>query len=312
MENIIFFGSSDFSAGILSAMLLKFNIAAVVTQPDKPVGRKHQVSETPVAELAKANGIKIFKPESLKNPDFIKSIQEINPEIFVVVAYGKIIPGVILNIAKQGALNIHGSVLPEYRGASPIHSALRDGRKTTGITVMLMDKEMDHGPILMQKSIPISPDDTFKVLEQKLLSLAEEMILESIPLYLNGDIEPKPQDDSSATYCGLLSKQDGLADWSGSRAAEIYNQFRAYLVWPGLWSKYKGKILKITKCQVSDIEPGPGKAPGSVFLVGEEVFVACKGGSLQIEAVQLEGKQPVAAKDFINGHKDFAESVLGN
>jgi methionyl-tRNA formyltransferase len=304
---ITFFGTSKFSADILSSLKANFNIVAVVTQPDKPVGRKQEITPSPVAELAGTLNIPVLKPNTLKSSEAFEQIKALNSDLFVVVAYGKIIPQNILDLAAKGPINIHGSLLPKYRGASPIHAALLNGEKETGITIMLMDSEMDHGPILLMRALDIAPDDTFIELEDKMSVLAQDLINEAIPKYLSGELKPQEQNHSEATFTKIIAKEDGKIDWN-NKAEDIYNKYRAYVVWPGIWTTFNGKVFKIKKCGLS---PHQTDIPaGTVFEKDGSVLVQTGSGSLELIEVQVEGKNPVVVKDFILGNKDFLGSKL--
>lgn len=309
---IAFFGTSRFSAEILAA-LKDFEIVLVLTQQDKPVGRKQEVQETPVAQTANSLGIEnVHKPASLKTPEAVEVITNARPDILVVVAYGKIIPKNILDIVPDKAINIHGSLLPKYRGASPIHAAILNGETETGITIMLMDELLDHGPILEMKSIPIEPDDTFVEVEEKLLLLAQQMIVEAIPKYLEGHSEPEPQNHDLATTCGVISKEDGKIDWTKS-AKSIYDKYRAYIVWPGIWTNWNGKYIKISQCKLAeDLVGVSGLETGTVFKKDQDYFVQCGQGALQILEVHMQDRAKVAVKFFVLGQPKFVGSRLGD
>ncbi|MDB4940146.1 MAG: Methionyl-tRNA formyltransferase [Candidatus Doudnabacteria bacterium] len=308
MTKILFFGTSDFSAKILKALSNQFEIVGVVTQTDKAVGRKKEFRQSPVAIIAGELGFKVLKPQSLKNEEALNQIKALNADIFVVIAYGKIIPQNILDLAKQGAINIHPSLLPKYRGPSPIQSVLLNGEKETGVTIMLMDQLMDHGKILLQEKINIDPDETHAQLEDKLYTLSEKLILKTIPQYLDNQITPLEQNHDQATFCKIISKEDGKIDWI-KPAAEIYNQYRAYSSWPGIWSTYNDQILKIKKITLTShlLEQS---IPGTVYKNENRIIVAAGKGSIEILELQLEGKTTTTATNFILGHKDFIGSRL--
>ena len=312
MAKITFFGTSNFSAKILRVLVSQHQIGLVITQTDKPVGRKAQITPSPVSEVAEELGLSVFKPLSLKTPEAMEAIKYSQPELFVVVAYGKIIPKNILEIPSKGPLNIHGSLLPEYRGASPIHAAIRDGKSETGITIMLMDELMDHGPILTQRAIDIQPDELFNEVENKLCKLASDLIIETIPGYIVGSILPKDQNHSEATFTKIISKESGKIDWNNS-ALSIYNQYRAYQNWPGVWTTWNDKIFKVNQCQIAqDVEGVMDlKTPGTVIEDKGHIMVVCGEGCLILNEVQLEGKQKTAIADFVRGHKDFVGLKLG-
>jgi methionyl-tRNA formyltransferase len=310
MLKIIFFGTSDFSAEILRSLLQEndLRIIAVITQPDKPVGRKMIIQESPIAVAAKEAGLLILKPSNLKAPEFINQIRSLQPDFFVVVAYGRIIPKEILEIPSLGPLNIHGSLLPKYRGASPIHTALLNGDSKTGITTMLMDDQMDHGPILIQDTVHINENETFPELERELCELAKKLIIKTIHGVADKNIQPREQDHSEATFTKIIEKNDGKINWEDS-AKNIYNRYRAFILWPGIFTIWNEKTLKITKAALSEQESG--HEAGTVFEKEEQIFVQANPGALQILEIQLEGKKPVAITDFLRGYKNFIGSKLG-
>ncbi|GAC1573227.1 MAG: methionyl-tRNA formyltransferase [Candidatus Doudnabacteria bacterium] len=306
-NKILFFGTSEFSAGILAELHLKYPLVGVITQPDKPVGRNHEIKASPVALLATQSKLPLFKPASLKDPQFEELVSKLNPDIFVVVAYGKIIPQNILELAKRGAINIHGSLLPKYRGASPIHSALLNGEEETGITIMLMDAQMDHGPLLSAQKVEIQRDETFPELEKNLAFAAKQLILETIPKYLTKEITPIPQDESLSSFTKIIAKADGKVLWQ-NKSSQIYNQFRAYYVWPGIWTNLEDKVLKIKNCQTSAEKSNHGI--GVVYQLEDKILVQCGEGSLELIEVQPEGKKSMPIKSFIAGHRNFIGSQL--
>jgi methionyl-tRNA formyltransferase len=317
MEKLIFFGTSNFSAQIFRTLSKEYRIVLTVTQPDRAVGRKAETQESSVSKESGNLGIPTYKPESLKTLEAEKIIKNAGANIFIVVAYGKIIPKNILDIAKRGPINIHGSILPAYRGASPIHSALLNGDKSTGITIMLMDAEMDHGPILSSKSIDINRDETFIELEQRLAKLAESLILETIPKYLSGEIKPQEQDHNRATFTKIITKSDGKIDWNQS-SEQIYNKYRAYIKWPGIWTIWDNKILKLLKVsplkesKIINNQNTGDIAIGTVLQLQDSIVIKCGSEMLVLEDLQLEGKQKISASDFINGRPEFIGSILGD
>jgi methionyl-tRNA formyltransferase len=220
----------------------------------------------------------------------------------------KIIPQEVLDIPELGALNIHGSLLPRHRGASPIHQALLEGDKETGITIMLMDEQVDHGPMLLQKSVMIADDDNFVTLELKLAHIAQDLIVQAIPEFAEGKLKPKEQDHSKATFTKIITKADGLIDWHKD-VRKIYNKYRAYITWPGVHTVWKGMNLKINLCR-----PMEGQfqgQPGTVSRDNERILVVCGEGALELTTIQLEGKKALPVEEFVRGHQDFIGSKLG-
>lgn len=318
MKRIIFFGTSNLAATILEGLLQKsssFEVVAVVTQPDKPAGRKQQVQQSPVAVLAANKGLKILQPLSLRAIEVEKELRELAPDMFIVAAYGKIIPKNILDLAPGQALNVHGSLLPKYRGASPIQAALLNGDKSTGITIMLMDEFLDHGPILSQESLDIDPNDTYPDLELKMANLGQILLLKALAEYSSGALLSKHQDHSQATEVKVIDKAEGKVQWQRT-VQEIYNKYRAYYSWPGIWTTWNGQILKIIKCapfenSVLDVQTfSQDLKVGTVQAEGKNVFVVCGSGLLVLKEVQLEGRKKTSIESFLAGHSDFVGSIL--
>ncbi|MHB8871552.1 MAG: methionyl-tRNA formyltransferase [Candidatus Doudnabacteria bacterium] len=305
MKKIVFFGTSEFSKEILKTLKENFEILAVVTQPDRPVGRKQEITESVVSKEARSLNVPIFKPENLKEPSAFNELKALpKADAFVVVAYGHIIPKGILDLATP--INIHGSLLPKFRGASPIQSAILSGETQTGITIMLMDEKMDHGPVLKMETVSIGPQDTFRELEQKLCSLAKEMIVPTINDYLDAKLKPVEQNHSEASFCQTITKEDGKVDWN-TDIKDVFNKYRAFIQWPGIWTTFDGKILKILKCSASSVK---ASEPGMVFEQDGKVFVGCTNGSLEILELQLEGKNPTTISDFVRGYPKFVNTKL--
>lgn len=305
---IVFFGTSNVALPVLETLYQHHDMAAVVTSPDAATGRKQAFSESPVSVLAKEMDLELLKPQKVKgNLEFINQLKNYNADIFVVVSYGKILPLEVINLPPHKTLNVHFSLLPKYRGASPIQGALLRGESQTGTSIFVLDEKMDTGPIVVQKSFPIDSDDNFITLSQKLANFSAKLLLDALPQYASGEIIPLPQDDSLATYTKIIGKQDGLVDWQSS-ASQIYNQFRAYYPWPGVWTEWNGKKLKILDCQPMEAE-SPVLEPGTVQKDG---LVCCgQGTTLKLGIVQLEGKNQASVKDFLNGYPQFTGSLLG-
>jgi methionyl-tRNA formyltransferase len=303
--NIVFFGSSNVALPVLEILHEQYSVVLVVTTPDAKVGRKQTITPSPVGLLAAELGLPLYKPEKLSDSSVIDTLQKTQADVFVVLSYGKIIPESILNIPPHKSINIHPSLLPKYRGPTPMPAALLNGDTETGTTIMLMDKEMDHGPILAQRSVPIDPDDTFLTLQDKLSKLSAHLLIDTLPGYIQGDIKPQEQNHAEATYCKLQSKEDGKINWQQT-ATQIYNQFRALYPWPGIWTTWNGQILKITFC-VPTAETS-SEAPGTVLPYG---MIACGEGTvLQINQLQLSGKNETDIQSFLNGYTSFTGSQL--
>ncbi len=303
---VLFMGSPNFAVPILEGLLIHHHVVGVVTQPDRPAGRGLKLKPPPVKELALANSIPVFQPESLRREEAIAWIAEKEPDVIVVAAFGQILPPAVLRIPPHGCLNVHASLLPRYRGAAPIPAAILNGDSETGITIILMDEGLDTGPVVARRAIPISPEDTAGSLGEKLAKLGAEILLEILPAWLEGRIQPSPQ-EGEASYAKPIRKEEGLVDWE--LPAEILaRKVRAFNPWPGAFTFWKGKLLKIWKAQPS-VSPA-GIAPGSVFRDEEGIKVACGSGALLLREIQLEGKSRVKPEEFARGHRDFVGSVF--
>ena len=295
---IIFMGTPDFAAASLEALIdSRHEIQAVVTQPDKPKGRKGELTPSPVKVIAKREGIKVYQPLKVRDEEFVDTLRAYNPDVMVVVAFGQIIPLSILKMPKYGCVNIHGSLLPKYRGAAPIQWAVLDGEKETGITTILMDEGIDTGDILLKKTIKIDADETSGSLFDKLKALGAETILETLDELEKGSITPTKQGESPTAYAKMLTKAMGLIDFTRS-AKELDCFVRGMDPWPSAYTLLAGKTLKLWK--VRAVEKS-GKA-GSVIEIGKESFtIACGEGAIEVLEVQLEGKKRMSAGDFLKG-----------
>lgn len=275
---IVFMGTPKFGAVILEKLCqVNMKPVLVITAPDKPVGRKQPVTQSPVKVVAQNYKISIIQPEKIQ--DTKHKIQNTKPDLIVVASYGQILPKEILNIPKYGCLNVHPSLLPKYRGASPIQSAILDGEKETGVTVMLMDEGIDTGPILSQSKTAVGPNETSQQLHDRLAMLGAELLIDTIPDWVEGKIKLRLQDELSATYTKILTREGGKIDWRKS-PEELDRQIRALNPWPGVYTVHKGRRIKILKARLEK-------------------------NQLIIEKVQLEGKKPTGFQDFLRGHKDF-------
>ena len=308
---IIFMGTPRLSAEILRSLLdANYDIVGVFTQPDKRVGRKQSIEKSPVKILAEENAVPVFTPTRL-DEIAIEKIRELKPDLIILIAYGKILPQAVLELPRFGAINIHPSLLPKFRGPSPIQNTLLNGEKTTGTTIMKMDPGIDTGDMLAQEKTNIDTDDTYVELEQKLLNLSAKLLLNILPQWVNGEIAPQKQDNSEASYCQMINGNDGKINWNDSTGT-IYNKYKAFIVWPGIFTHWtqKDKTRRI-KLNAINIGVGDEKHPvGKVFLDDKDVAVQAKDGKIILKMVQLEGKPTTTAKDFINGHPNFLDSIL--
>ncbi len=310
---VIFMGTPEFAVPSLQALLEnpQLDIAAVITQPDKPVGRNGMPQPSPIKQLALAQGLVVWTPAKLKNNmDIIAQIKTTNPDVIIVAAYGKILPQEILDIPKESIVNVHGSYLPKYRGASPIAAAILNGDTTTGITLMKMVLEVDAGPIIaISKPVPIEATQTQLSLSHLLAKVGADLLEKNLIPYLEGRIMLTPQDESRATYTHLIEKEDGLINWQ--EAAEITERkIRAYCPKPGAYTFWQGKRLKIAFGRVIPTQ-GSFKT-GEVWLTPDNhIAVTTSEDSLQLEIICLEGKSLTGDRDFLRGHPTIVGAVLG-
>ncbi len=303
---LVFFGTSDFSVPLLRAIAIdaRFSIVAVVTQPDRPVGRKAVLTPPPIKIAAVELGLPVLALETLKTPEAMEKLTSLSFEAAAVVSYGQLIPQAILDLAPERFLNLHGSLLPAYRGASPIAEAIKRGDSITGTTVMVMDKQMDHGPLLRSISVPILPTDTTETLSHRLSQESIPLFGETIVQYLSGTLAPTPQAHEHATFCPLLKRADGFLDWQAP-ATSIEHLIRAYTPWPGTHTLFEGKTLKILTARIGATTSEPA---GTFFLKEHALHVACQNGSsLLLETVQPEGKNAMSGISFANGQRFFAK-----
>lgn len=301
----VFFGTHEFAATILEGLISNplFLIELVVTQPDRPVGRDQRLESSPVKAIAQKYGLKIDQPENIKNYHLSLITYHLN----IVAQYGLRIPKHILNAPQYGTMNVHTSLLPKYRGASPIQSALINGETKTGVTIMLMDEGLDTGPIILQKEIAIALDDTYETLDKKLALLGLDALIEAVPQYVEGKLRPTSQNDSKATTCKKLSREDGKIDWNKS-AEEIYNLYRGLTPWPGVWTMLQGKRLKLL-----NIKPATKTIPpGQVMVENDRIYIGCGKDAIEVLELQLEGKKVMNAITFLNGYKDIEGATLSS
>ena len=307
---IAFMGTPDFSVDCLKALVeSKHEVVGVFCQPDKPVGRKQELTPPEVKVEALKHDLKIFQPVSLKNGNGIEILEEIKPDLVVVVAYGKILPHDFLVYPKYGCINIHASILPKYRGASPIHFAVLNGDEETGVTAMQMDDGLDTGDILHIKKCPIGINDTTERMYEIMAPLGAQTLMETIDMLEQGQLNPVKQDDSLSSKVGLLTRDMSAIDWSKS-AFEIHNKIRGLYSWPGASTTLGGKTLKIHSAVLSDKKAN--NKIGEVIDSNGKLIVACGDGNcIELKTVQLEGKKRMDVSAFINGYSVEKGTVLG-
>lgn len=306
---IVFFGTSDFAVTVLKGLLsFGYIIEYVVTQPEKPIGRARVIMPSPVKKTALENNITVLEPHNLKkDSNFFEQFKNFNPDICIVVSYGKIIPPQYIEVPKYGFINIHPSLLPKYRGPSPIQTSILNRDKETGVTIMKLDEQMDHGPIIA--SVPyLIPEKGHKEIEEELAKLGAELLINILPKYINGDMKPIEQNHSRASFTKMLIRDDGKINWSVS-ALEILYQIRALNPEPGTWTKWNGKILNIKKAETLCLD-SMSPDTGEVLNLNGSIAVTTKKCYLILKELQLEGKKSMDARSFVNGQRDFIGSKL--
>lgn len=307
---IVFMGTPDFAAGALKSLIeAGHEITAVVTQPDKAKGRSQELLPPPVKVVALEHGIPVLQPVRIKRPEEVEKLKQYPADIYVVAAFGQILSQEILDIPEFGCLNIHASLLPKYRGASPIQHVIIDGEEKTGITIMQMDAGLDTGDMLYQKEIVISPKDTYASLHDKLMVLGGEAIVEALSLLEQGKLVPRKQEDALSCYAHLIDKTMGELDFT--KSAEILDRLiRGLNPWPSAYTTYHGKQLKVWEAEPVK-SPKAGK-PGEILAVEKDaVLVAAGSGALRITSLQLSGKKRMSAHDFLLGVRMTPGEILG-
>jgi methionyl-tRNA formyltransferase len=313
MKNkIIFMGTPEFSVPSLEALINNgYQVVAVYTQPDKRAGRGQQIISSPVKQLALSQGLDVVQIEKFKVAGTVEKLAALMPELIVVAAFGLLLPPEVLNLPKLGCLNVHPSLLPRHRGASPVTAAILQGDEKTGVTIMLLDAGMDTGPILNQREVPISDEDTTGSLGDKLSQVGAQLLIETLPLWIEGRIKPRPQDDGAASYSKMIKKEDGEVDWRLS-AQELWRRVRAFDTWPGCYARWRDKRLKLVK--VLPLYGEKSDEPGQVIALSlpapVTVGVQTGDGVLGLMRIQLEGKRELSAEEFVRGQRDFIGSRL--
>ncbi len=307
---VVYMGTPDFAVAPLKALIENgYEVVGVFTQPDKPVGRKAILTPPPVKVVALENNIPVFQPNSLKNGEGVRLLEELKPDICVVVAYGKILPEDFLRFPEYGCINIHGSILPEYRGAAPIQRSVLDGKELAGVTSMQMDVGLDTGDILFIEKTKILENETSGDLYQRLTVIGADLLIKTLKAIENREATPVKQDDEKSTYAAMLDKTMSPVDWSKS-AREIHNQIRGLDPWPVAQTSLNGKNLKLFRSMVS--EEFTGGAPGEAFALKNGLGVYCGDGkAVVITEVQYEGKKRMNAADFLRGCQLQKGTILG-
>lgn len=307
---IVFMGTPDFAVGALEALIAAgHEITAVVTQPDKAKGRSREPLPPPVKACALRHGIPVMQPKRIKAPEAMEQLRQYPADVYIVAAFGQILSQEILDIPRFGSLNIHASLLPRYRGASPIQHAILDGEEKTGVTIQQMNAGIDTGDILYKTEMPIDRCDTYQTLHDKLMQAGGEAIVETLRLLEQGALRPEKQDDSLSCYAPLIDKSMGQIDFAGD-AYSIELLVRGLNPWPSAYTFYKGRQLKIWEARAE--EASGASAPGTVLETAKDsVLIAAGQGSLRVYSLQLEGKKRMSAHDFLLGVKLQAGEVMG-
>jgi methionyl-tRNA formyltransferase len=299
---ILFIGTGDIGVPTLQALLKsEHEVVGIVSQPDKPVGRTQTIEPPPIKKALAATKIRVLQPARIKDRGVIEEIHALTPDVIVVMAYGQILPGDILEIPKIACLNLHASLLPRWRGAAPIQAAIAAGDRKTGITVMYMDEGLDTGDILLQRTIDVVSAETGGSLHDRLAKVAPEALLESLELLENGRAPRIPQDNALATYASKLKREDGKIDWTNPADA-IERKIRAFDPWPGAFMKFDGRNLKIFSAAILALRG----TPGEILQSEKELVIAAGEGALSLGQVQLQGKRRMTAAEFLRGHRTLS------
>jgi len=307
-------GTAELASASLDALTRDpaFELAAVVTQPDRPRGRDLKLHPSAVKQLALSKGLKVLQPERARNEAFIQELKSFHPDAIVVAAYGQILPPAILDIPRFGCVNVHTSLLPKYRGAAPIQWAILNDEAETGVTIMKMDAGMDTGPILTQTTTPILDEDAGQTLHDRLAKMGADLLLQTLPAFIAGKIVPKPQPTEGVSHARKITKEDGHLDWS-QPAHALWNRIRAFNPWPGAFvfqpATPKPRLLKIWQAEVEQHQAGP---PGQVLSADKKgIVIACGHQALRILMLQPEGGRRLTAQEFLAGHEVEVGEVVG-
>ena len=323
MLRIIYMGTPQFAVPALEALIdgsapgkvlpEGYEIVTVITRPDKPVGRGQAIVYSPVKQAALAHGLPVWQPGSFKRPENSEALAAYAADLYIVAAFGQILPQSVLDQPHYGTLNIHASLLPRYRGVSPISEAILQGDDETGVTIILIDAGVDTGPMLLKRSIPFSDDDTTGSLTAKLADLGAQSLMAVLPRWIAGEITPELQDEQRSSHTHMLRKEDGKIQWERP-AAVIARMVRAYTPWPGAYTHWRGKLLKIVAAHAITLEPDTNIVPGTVTVrdeAGHAVLAIVTGaGFLIVKHLQLEGKKAMSAEEFLHGYAQIVGEVL--
>jgi methionyl-tRNA formyltransferase len=311
MTRVVFMGTPEFAVPSLAALLgAGHDIAAVVTREDRGVGRGQRVEESAVKRVARSHGIAVLQPRSLRAPEAQEALVELRADLFIVAAFGLILPPQVLRMPSHGCLSVHGSTLPRYRGAAPVAAAILAGEQEAGISIMLMDEGVDSGPVLSAAALPIRPDDTAGTLSAKLSELGARLLVAAIPRWLTGELRPRPQPSDGATFAPRIRKSDGHIDWR-EPAVVLERKVRAYQPWPTAFTTWNGLHLKVLRTHLAPT--APTCQPGCVIGDGRRTAgIIAGGGVLWLDEVQLAGKRALPIEAFLRGASDFVGSILSS
>jgi methionyl-tRNA formyltransferase len=313
---IVFFGTPDFAVPSLEGLIASAHpVVGVVTQPDRPRGRGQRVTDSPVKAVARAHNLPVLQPDRLRDPEAMAALAALTPELGVVAAYGKLIPGEMLQLPRHGMINVHASLLPKYRGAAPVHRAVINGDAETGVTIMRMVVALDAGAMMATVKRPIGVDETSDVVERDLARLGVAPLLSVIEQLSAGIAHEEPQDDSLSTYASRLAKEEGLIDWA-LPATAIHNRVRGLYPWPHAFTYVQGSRLILLKSRVAESAKGsdPGSDPGTVVGISPEGIVVAAGQGTRLKLLELrpEGRRSMAVRDFLAGHPTPIGTRLGS
>ncbi len=304
--NIVFMGTPDFSVPCLQALLdAGYLVTGVFTQPDKPKGRGYQLAPPPVKEFALTQNLPVFQPKTMRDAETLEQLKGCNPDLIVVVAYGKLLPKEVLDLPRLGCINVHASLLPKYRGAGPVQWSIINGEEETGVTTMYMAEALDTGDMLESASLKIGENETADELMERLSHLGAELLISTVKKAEEGTLKPVPQDEALSTYVSMLDKEMARLDFN-KPAREVHNLIRGLSSWPCAYTFYQGKRLKVYRSKLSPMSGQPGE-----LLDAKRFIVACRDGAVEFETVQYEGGKRMSGADFLRGKKPGDHEILG-
>ena len=307
---LVFCGTPQFAVPTLEALIENHEIALVVTQPDRPRGRGLELAPSPVKQTAENHRLPIEQPDKIKNnAEFRTRLESIAADAIIVVGYGRIVPPWMLALPKHGNINLHGSLLPKYRGAAPIQWAIANGERVSGVTTMLLNEGLDTGDILLQRELAIEPDDTAITYGRRLAEIGADLMIETLRGLEKGAVTPRPQDHSQASLAPILKKEDGTADFTLS-AEVIYNRLRGFQPWPGCFTRFRGK--KFTIAAAKPNRESQNLSPGVILIKDNRMLIGCRESALELLEVQPEGKRKMSVGDFVRGYRPQEREQLGS